>query len=203
VTVQLPFGGMLAPVNAIELDVLLNDPLAPVQVEAAAAEFAITSPAGSVSLKLLCVSVKAFALRSVKVSVEGIVGPTVLGENACPMVGGTGVTCSAVGHAVLPALAGALLDALFAVTVTVAVSLPPMLSVTVSVTVPAPGKIVALSLLFPETMLTPPVAVQEYALIVRPHEPALPLASSTASLPARMGGNFTAAMGSCAACTAW
>ena len=132
-TVQLPFGGMFAPLNAIEFEVLVNDPFAPVQVEAGAAELAITIPAGSVSLKLLWVSANAFALRSVNVRVAGIVGPTVLGENACPMVGGTGVTWTAVGHALLPALAGALLDALFELTVIVAVSTPPTLSVTVSV----------------------------------------------------------------------
>ena len=177
---------------------LVNDPLAPVQVEAGAAELEIVTPVGSVSAKLLWVSAKAFALCNVNVSVEGIVGPTLAGANACVTVGGTGVTCSAVGHAVLPALTGALLDALFEVTAMVATSWPPMLSVMVSVTVPAPGRIVALSLCAPETMLTP-LAVQEYVAIVRPHEAALPLASSTASLPATMGGNFTAAMGSCAA----
>ena len=62
--------------------------------------------------------------------------------------------------------------------------------------------IVTLSVLPPETMLAPPLAVQEYFATVRPHEAALPLASSTASPPAMRVGNFTAAMGSCAACTA-
>ncbi len=161
-TVQLPFGGMLAPVNAIEFDVLVNDPLAPVQVEAGCGRVGDRHPVGSVSLKLLWVSVKAFALCNVKRERGGNRGSDARRRNACATVGGTGVTCSAVGHAVLPALAGALLDALFEVTVMVAVSLPPMLSVTVSVTVPAPGRIVALSLLRPETMLTPPLAVQEY-----------------------------------------
>ena len=75
--------------------------------------------------------------------------------------------------------------------------------VPVNVTVPEPvGMIVAWAALFPETMATAPLAVQAYEATVRPQEAALPLASSTALLPAAMAGSTTAAIGACAACTA-
>src|SRR5208283_1266610 len=88
------------------------------------------------------------------------------------------------------------------VTVMVAVSVSPLLSVTVSVTVPAPGIIVTLAVVLPETIRTAPLADHKYEAMVRPQEAALPLASSTAFTPAAMAGSTTAAMGRCAACTA-
>ena len=132
---------------------------------------------------------------NVNVSVDAIVSPTLAGENACATVGGTGVTVSAVGQAELPAVFGALLDALPDATAMLAVSVPPRLSVTVSVAVPEPETVVV----FPELLLTlaPPLAAHAYEAIVRPQEAALPLAFN--ELPEEIA---TAAIGSCAAWTA-
>ena len=63
----------------------------------------------------------------------------------------------------LPPVVGALLKALSAITVTVAVSVPPMLSVTVSVTVPLPepgGWTVAEEVAAPESIVAPLLAAQ-------------------------------------------
>jgi hypothetical protein len=194
VTVQLPLAGILASARVTVLDVALTDTDAPVHVVAGAGELAIVRPLGSVSLKWLCVSAYALALVNVNVSVEAIVSPTLDGENDCATVGGVGVTVSAVGQAEVPAVVGALLDALPEVAVMLAVFVPPRLSVTVRVTVPDPDTVVV----FPTLLLTlaPPLAPHAYEAIVRPQEAALALAFKE---PPEIA---TAAIGSCAACTA-
>jgi hypothetical protein len=106
------------------------------------------------------VSAKALVFVSVIVSVEAIVSPTLEGENACDRVGGEGVTESEVGQGDEPALVGALVEALDAVSVTTAVSVAPSESVTVRVNVPVPGSTVTLAAEPPETIDTPPEALQ-------------------------------------------
>jgi hypothetical protein len=64
-------------------------------------------------------------LLKVIVSVDATVTPTLAGANASETVGATGVTETAVGQALLPALAGAPVVALVDPTVMVAVSVPP------------------------------------------------------------------------------
>ena len=80
------------------------------------------------------------------------------GTNASVIVGATGVNETALAHALLPAVDGAVLVALVAPTVMVAVSVPPCESVTVSVRVPEPVTL-ACALLAPEMMVRPPLAV--------------------------------------------
>ena len=166
--------------KVIVLPLIMNELFVPAQVVVGAGEVAIVKPLGSVSLNVDCVSTKPFALLKVKISEALEFSLTLIGENVCVIVGGSETTSSAVGQAEVPALVGALLDALLEVNVTVAVSVAPILSVTVRVRVPPPGNIVTCEVVLPDTMVTPPLAVQEYVLMVRPHEAALPLASSTA-----------------------
>ena len=163
----------------------------------------MTSAPGNVSEKDTSVRSNALAFVKVTVIVEATVSTTLAGEKAWDTVGEIGVVESAVGQAVVPADAGAVLEALVALTVMVAVSVAPAESVTVSVTLPLPGSIDTCAVLAPEAMETPPVAVQAYETIDRPHAAALPLASKTAAVPALIVvGSDTAAIGCCAACTA-
>jgi hypothetical protein len=134
---------MSAPLNVTLVVVFVKVP--PPQVVAGAAADADVDTlrlAGSVSVRLACVSAKAFKLLSVIVSVETTFSPTLAGENASVTVGAEVVTVNGVGQApaLVPAEAGgvaALRMAPPAATVSVAVSVSPEESVTTSVTVPA------------------------------------------------------------------
>ncbi len=119
---------------------------------------ATLSELGRVSIKSDCVSANAFELLSVIVSVDATVGPTVVGRNASVTVGATGVNATALVHALLPAVVGAVLEALVAPTVTVAVSVAPFESVTVNVRVPEPVTL-ACELVEPAVMVRPPLAL--------------------------------------------
>jgi hypothetical protein len=154
---------MIASLSVTTFAAAVKDLAAPVQVVAGVGVLAMVNALGSVSLKPVCVSAKPFALLKVMVSVEATLSPTLAGTNACDIVGATGAVDTAVGQALVPAVVGALLLALLEVTVTVAVSVAPAESVTVSVTVPValPGRIVTCAEVAPETMLAPPLAVQE------------------------------------------
>ncbi len=170
----------------------------------------ITSPAGSVSVNLACVTSNAFELRRVRVSVEGTFSATLVGANAAVTRGAATVTVGATGQAsaLLPALAGvvaARVIAPAASTGRVAVSMAPIESVTVNLIDPAApsGVTVACGAVAVAAWIaTPPLATQEYAAMLRPHAATLPEASSTMAPPPLPAGNATAAMGRCAASTA-
>ncbi len=138
VTVHEPCAGMLALLKLITPLAAESVAKAPVQVVEAAGELPIVRPEGSVSVNVLWVSAKAFVFLRVRVSIEERVSPTLEGKNDCDTTGGEGVTESAVGQGVEPALDGAVVEALDAVTLISAVSVAPSESVTVSVKVPFP-----------------------------------------------------------------
>jgi hypothetical protein len=99
---------------------------------------------------------------NVNVSVLGAFTATLAGENAAPTVGAAGVTVMGEMQAeeALPAAAGAVLVAPFAVKFTTAVSVLPAESFTTSVKVPAPlTKASTAELLPPDTMRTAPDAL--------------------------------------------
>ena len=89
---------------------------APLQLVEGAGEPATVNPAGRLSLKLASVRSYPFEFANLIVSVDFTVSPTLAGTNACDTVGASGVTTSGVGQALLPAIAGAELVALFDVT---------------------------------------------------------------------------------------
>lgn len=197
-TVQLPIAGTMAPLSFTVLDAMLSDSEAPVQLVAGVGELAIVNAVGSVSVILVCVRAKPLALLMMIVNDEAMLIPTALGENVWEIVGATGVADTVSGQAVVPALLGAVLVALFDATVTNAVSVSPVESVTVSVTVPEPlpDSIVACADVAPDTMLALPLAVQAYDAIARPQEAALPLPSNNAPVPTtNVVGSATAAIG--------
>jgi hypothetical protein len=155
VTVQVPLAGIIAPVRAMLVPLATRETVVPVQV---VAPFPATlNELGSVSIRSDCVRANAFELFKVIVSVDATVGPTVAGTNASVIVGATGVNETALVHALLPAVDGAVLVALVAPTVMVAVSVAPCESVTVRVRVPAPVTL-ACELLVPDVMVSPPLA---------------------------------------------
>jgi len=143
--VQLPLAGMFAPLKLIVLAALVRATAAPLQLVAGASivpDIATLRLAGSVSVKLDCVSANRLALVSVIVRVETTFSPTLAGENASVTVGATGVTVSAVGQApaLVPAEVGVPVGRVIeppVLTVRTAVSTAPTESVIVRVSVPA------------------------------------------------------------------
>jgi hypothetical protein len=123
---------------------LVNVPDAPAQLVVGAGEVWMLRLAGTVSVKLDWVSANPLVLLKVMVSVDATFSPTLVGENASVIVGGTGVTVSGVGQAVaaVPGEDGAFtVAAPLAVNETLAeLSMWPAESVTVNMRVPAlPG----------------------------------------------------------------
>lgn len=199
---------MMALLKVTALAVALTEAPTPVQVVAGAGAVAMVKPVGSVWVKFDCVRAKPFAFVKVRVSVDTVDGRTVAGEKAWVIVGAIGVGSIGVGQAVaaVPAVLGAVLDALFEVTVMLAVSVSLASSVIVSVKVPPDSGIIVNFDVFATdtTEMLPLVTAQKYEAIFLPQDAALPLASNTALLPAAITtGSATAAMGRCAACTAW
>jgi hypothetical protein len=172
------------------------------QVVAGAGEFAIANPLGTESLNPTSVRSNALLFVNVMVSTDEMLVMTLAGKNASLTVGDVGVVEMAVGQGLVPADVGAVLEALVAVTLMVAVLVAPAESVTVSVTVPLPARIDNRAELAPDTIVTPPVAVQANETMVRLHAAALPLASKMTAAPEVMAGRDTAAIGCSADCTA-
>src|ERR1035438_7423720 len=140
---------MLAPFRVTVFVVFVNETAAPPQVVDGASAIdpddvvAMLRLAGSVSVKLDCVSAKPLDLGSVIVSIEPTFSLTLAGANASVTVGADGVTANAVGHApaAAPAAAGvaaALLMEPVELTDSAAVSMALASSVTVRVSEPAP-----------------------------------------------------------------
>jgi hypothetical protein len=116
------------------------------------------SDAGNVSLKFDCVRANAFELLNVTVNTDATFGAVVVGANVSLTVGATGLTLTAVAHALVPAEVGAPLVALVDPTAIVTTSVPPCESVTVSVRMPVPVTVTCAPLA-PETIVRLPLAV--------------------------------------------
>ena len=158
---QLPFAGMFAFVRVTPVLVVVKPICPPVhEVWAATVVVAvgIVRLLGSAAEKLDCVNAKPLVLVKVMVNVEVTFSLTLSGEKPSDIAGAAGLTASAVGQAVVPALRGVVDAAVtepLEPTVRVAVSTAPALSVTVKVTVPLPlAMIVTFDAFAPETITT-------------------------------------------------
>jgi hypothetical protein len=153
-TLQLPLAGIFPPDSTTLLEVLVSDNAAPLQVLEGACEPNVR-PAGTGTVIADCVSAKGLLLVKVTTSVAGAFAATLSGEKPSPTSGAKGATVMGAmqAEAALPAVAGASVDALLAVNVTLAVSRLPEESVTTKVKVPAPVVMtLTVELVAPETM---------------------------------------------------
>ena len=158
---QLPLAGMFAFVRVTPVLVVVKPICPPVHVVWAATvviAVGMVRLLGSAAEKLDCVKAKPLVLVKVMVNVEVTFSLTLSGEKPSDIAGAAGLTASAVGQAVVPALPGVVEAAVtepLDPTVRVAVSTAPALSVTETVTVPLPlATIVAFAALAPEVMTT-------------------------------------------------
>jgi len=160
---QLPLAGILAPVSVTLPVVLLSDVVPPLQDVDGPGDAAKMRLAGSEIVIDDCVKKNGLELFNVSMNAEAALTATLAGENATPIVGAAIVTVMSViqAEAAVPALDGAALVAPLGVNLTTAVSVLPAESFTTSVKVPAPLDMrFTAELAAPETMCTPPVAVQ-------------------------------------------